>query len=224
MPAHPSSRMPSCLRQLGDASGSALLKAAVDLRKYLATVPDPRARRGIRYPLTALLTAAAAAVLAGAVSLTAIGELVADAPQRVLALLGFRLDPLTGLIRPPHATTVRLVRAAADSDALDRAIGNFLQPFGGGLLEGLGLGQGYRLRDKPGEQTLLQTGAASFEREGVYRGSHRSSGVLGVDAKPNSSLSKRQQPRSVTRTLTPHATGASIRKGRRPHGGISTLA
>ncbi|MDQ0809342.1 putative transposase YbfD/YdcC [Streptomyces sp. B3I7] len=74
-----------------------------------------------------MLTSAAAAVLAGAVSITAIGEWVADAPQRVLALLGFRPDPLTGLIRPPHATTVRLVLAAADGDALDRAIGDFLQ-------------------------------------------------------------------------------------------------
>jgi predicted transposase YbfD/YdcC len=90
-------------------------------------VPDPRARRGIRYPWTALLTASAAAVLAGATSITAIGEWVADAPQRVLALLGFRPDPLTGLIRPPHATTVRLVLTAADGDALDRAIGDFLQ-------------------------------------------------------------------------------------------------
>ncbi|MFJ9112598.1 ISAs1 family transposase [Streptomyces sp. NPDC102283] len=90
-------------------------------------MPDPWARRGIRYPWTALLTAAAAAVLAGAASVTAIGEWVADAPQRVLSLLGFRPDPLTGLIRPPHATTVRLVLAAADGDALDRAIGDFLQ-------------------------------------------------------------------------------------------------
>ncbi|NEA48014.1 ISAs1 family transposase [Streptomyces sp. SID10815] len=89
-------------------------------------MPDPRARRGIRYPWTALLTAAAA-VLAGAVSLTAIGEWVADAAQRVLARPGFRPDPLTGLVRPPHATTVRLVLAAADGDALDRAIGRFLQ-------------------------------------------------------------------------------------------------
>lgn len=126
MPAHPSSRMPSCLRQLGDASGPALLETATDLPSYLAAVPDPRARRGIRYPWTALLTAAAAAVLAGAASITAVGEWVADAPQRVLALLGFRPDPLTGLIRPPHATTIRLVLAAADGDALDRAIGDFL--------------------------------------------------------------------------------------------------
>jgi predicted transposase YbfD/YdcC len=119
--------MPSCLRQLGDTSGPVPLETAADLRTYLATVPDPRARRGIRYPWTALLTAAAAAVLAGAASITAIGEWVTDAPQGVLALLGFRPDPLTGSIRPPHATTIRLVLTAADGDALDRAIGGFLQ-------------------------------------------------------------------------------------------------
>ncbi|WP_432043256.1 transposase [Streptomyces cadmiisoli] len=45
----------------------------------------------------------------------------------LLALLGFRPDPLAGLFRPPHATTIRLVLAAADGDALDRAIGRFLQ-------------------------------------------------------------------------------------------------
>lgn len=127
MPAHLSFRMPSCLRQLGDASGPVPLETAADLRTYLATVPDPRARRGIRHPWTAMLTAAAAAVLAGAASITAIGEWVADAPQGVLALLGFRPDPLTGSIRPPHATTIRLVLAAADGDALDRALGAFLQ-------------------------------------------------------------------------------------------------
>jgi predicted transposase YbfD/YdcC len=119
--------MPVCLQRLGDASSSVPPETVADLRKYLASVPDPRSRRGIRHPWAALLTAAAAAVLAGAASVTAIGEWVADAPQRVLALLGFRPDPLTGFIRPPHATTIRLVLASADGDALDRAIGDFLQ-------------------------------------------------------------------------------------------------
>ncbi|MFJ8193808.1 transposase family protein [Streptomyces sp. NPDC096094] len=68
-------------------------------------MPWSGACRGIRHPWAALLTAAACAVLSGAASITAIGEWVADAPQRVLALLGLPPDPLTGLIRPPHATT-----------------------------------------------------------------------------------------------------------------------
>ncbi|MFE0633321.1 transposase family protein [Streptomyces sp. NPDC058864] len=110
--------MPSCLQQLGAPSGPIAPETVADLRTYLVEVPDPRARRGVRHSWTALLTAAAAAVLSGAASITAIGEWVADAPQRVLALLGFRPDPLTGLIRPPHSTTIRLVLAAADGDAL----------------------------------------------------------------------------------------------------------
>ncbi|WP_374103196.1 hypothetical protein ACGH52_38165 [Streptomyces sp. BBFR25] len=74
-----------------------------------------------------MLTAAACAVLSGAASTTAIGEWVADAPQRVLTLRGFLPDPLTGLIRPRHATTIRLVLAAAEGDALGQTIGHFLR-------------------------------------------------------------------------------------------------
>nr|WP_309052445.1 transposase family protein [Streptomyces sp.] len=50
-------------------------------------MPDPRARRGIRHPWTALLTAAASAVLASAASITAIGEWVTDWPCSVPALI-----------------------------------------------------------------------------------------------------------------------------------------
>jgi hypothetical protein len=81
----------------------------------------------VRYPVTALLAAAAAAVLAGAKSLVAIGEWVADAPQHVLAQLRFQTDRLTGVIRPPHAGTIRLVLLAVDGDVLDTAIGRYLQ-------------------------------------------------------------------------------------------------
>ncbi|MCY0939733.1 ISAs1 family transposase [Streptomyces sp. H34-S4] len=90
-------------------------------------MPDPRGRRGARYPAVALLATAAAAVLAGAKSLLAIGEWAADAPQQVLAGLGYRPDPLTGVIRPPHGATLRRLLARADGDALDSAIGQYLQ-------------------------------------------------------------------------------------------------
>jgi DDE_Tnp_1-associated len=43
------------------------------LLAYLAAVPDPRAARGRRHPLVAILTMAAAAVLASAHSMAAIG-------------------------------------------------------------------------------------------------------------------------------------------------------
>src|ERR671932_368056 len=54
-------------RPLHDGDGPRLLA-------YLATVPDPQAARGRRHPLSPSLGLAAAAVLAGARSMTAIAE------------------------------------------------------------------------------------------------------------------------------------------------------
>jgi predicted transposase YbfD/YdcC len=92
----------------------------------LAQLSDPRKRRGRRHALTAVLAVAVAAVLAGARSLTAIGEWAADAPEPVLAALGVRRDPLRGTYRPPGEATVRRVLARVDADALDRLIGRWL--------------------------------------------------------------------------------------------------
>ena len=82
---------------------------APHLLAYLATVPDPRAARGRRHPLVAILALAAAAVLAGARSIAAIAEWAADTPQPVRAALGARRDA-PGLFarpgrghHPPHA-------------------------------------------------------------------------------------------------------------------------
>jgi DDE_Tnp_1-associated len=66
------------------------------LLERLATIPDLRDHKGRRHALVSMLVLAAAAVLAGARSLTAIGEWAADAPQPILAALGVRRDPLAG--------------------------------------------------------------------------------------------------------------------------------
>jgi predicted transposase YbfD/YdcC len=95
---------------------------AADLRRVLARVPDPRNPRGVRHPAGCVLAIAAAAVLAGARSLAAIGEWAADAPQPVLAVLGAWYDPLRGRYRPPHAATVRRYLLRVDADALDTAV------------------------------------------------------------------------------------------------------
>ncbi|MFD7273903.1 hypothetical protein ACFWBS_51380 [Streptomyces mirabilis] len=57
----------------------------------------------------------------------AIGEWIADAPQAVLGVLGFPADPLTGLRPAPHAAAVRRLLERVDGDALDAAIGAYLQ-------------------------------------------------------------------------------------------------
>ncbi|WSQ56422.1 ISAs1 family transposase [Streptomyces sp. NBC_01217] len=74
-----------------------------------------------------LLCAAAAAVLAGARSLIAIGEWTTDAPPSVLADLGFPPDALTGIRAVPHPATIRRLLQRLDGDALDAAIGAYLR-------------------------------------------------------------------------------------------------
>jgi len=97
------------------------------LLTYLAALPDPRDRRGLRHDLVGVLAVAVCAVLAGAKSLAAIGEWAADAPPDVLLSLGIRAQPLTGVVRAPDEATVRRVLAGIDADALDAAVGAWLQ-------------------------------------------------------------------------------------------------
>ncbi|MEU3253025.1 ISAs1 family transposase [Streptomyces sp. NPDC006997] len=118
--------MPSALEHLAHAEAPVPLCDAVDLHRFLAGVPDPRDARGRRYPLAALLSAAAASVLAGARSLIAIGEWLADVPAWALRALGFPPDALTGTVPVPHPGTVRRLLARIDADLLDAAVGAFL--------------------------------------------------------------------------------------------------
>jgi predicted transposase YbfD/YdcC len=99
---------------------------AADLRTHLAGIPDPRDRRGVRHSIGSILALAAAAVVAGAQSFTAIGEWAADAPQPVLAALGARFDPRHNRYAPPDEATVRRVAGRIDGDLLDDVISNWL--------------------------------------------------------------------------------------------------
>jgi hypothetical protein len=74
----------------------------LDLRFYLGMVPDPRGRRGRRHPLTAVLALACAAMLTGAVSISAMARWVTGAGQSVLAAAGGRRDRRTGDLVPPQ--------------------------------------------------------------------------------------------------------------------------
>ncbi|WP_377271600.1 ISAs1 family transposase [Peterkaempfera sp. SMS 1(5)a] len=96
------------------------------LLERLAEVPDPRDPRGVRHALAAVLALTACAVLAGATSLLAVGEWIADAPAHVLERLDIRPDPLQPWWALPSETTVRRLLARVDGDALDRAVGRWL--------------------------------------------------------------------------------------------------
>ncbi|MEW2496889.1 transposase family protein [Streptomyces nodosus] len=115
--------MPAALDQLTRASAPVPLTDAVALSGFLDLVPDPRGVRGRRYRLSALVAAAAASVLAGARSLTAITEWIGDVPAWAWRVLGFPTDPLSGTVSVPHPHTLRCLLVKLDGDAPDRAIG-----------------------------------------------------------------------------------------------------
>ncbi|MCY0932224.1 ISAs1 family transposase [Streptomyces sp. H27-H1] len=125
VPASASSLICPVLDQLGDHVGVGPGEVP-GLLERLAQVPDPRDPRGVRYPLATLLGLAACAVLAGAKSLLAVGEWVAEAPPAVLEKLGARVDPLIPERSWPVETTIRRLLARVDGDALDRAVGAWL--------------------------------------------------------------------------------------------------
>jgi predicted transposase YbfD/YdcC len=89
------------------------------LLDLLAQVPDPRKRRGRRYPLAGLLAVGIAAVIAGSKSFAAIGQWAADAGPEVLAALGAACGPA-------EESTFRRVFALVSADVLDRVLGAWL--------------------------------------------------------------------------------------------------
>jgi len=128
VPALSSSPISAALEQLDLPAGDRALLAGQcpSLLEYLQQVPDPRDPRGVRHSLTSLLLAAVAAVLAGAQSLAAVGEWVAEAPPQVLAALGIRHDPLARRFEPPDEATIRRVLEAVDADTFGAAVGAWL--------------------------------------------------------------------------------------------------
>lgn len=108
MPAPSSSPIHPVLAHLAAAADIDRL-AGASVLAALAKVPDPRARRGVRHQVGAILALAACAVLAGCRSFTAIGEWIADTSDHVLAAL-----QVSG--RPPCESTIRRTLRRLDGD------------------------------------------------------------------------------------------------------------
>ena len=124
MPACPSSPIDLLSARVGatsdrvsdaDASREADAQAPTDLVAALATVPDPRARRGIRHRLVTVLALAVCAVLAGARSYVAIAEWAHDLPLGVRIRLGLTVARAT-----PSESAIRRILQKVDPEALDR--------------------------------------------------------------------------------------------------------
>ncbi|WP_234326925.1 ISAs1 family transposase [Streptomyces sp. NRRL S-337] len=96
-----------------------------DLRPYFDSVPDPRARRGRWYSLTAILLVCACAVVSGARSIEELAEWGQRASSALLTVIGIRRH-LPGWRHAPSPATIGRVLAAVDGDALDRAVGAYL--------------------------------------------------------------------------------------------------
>lgn len=125
MPADASSLIPPALDQLRE-NPQVGPEEVPGLLERLAEVPDPRDPCGVRHRLTVVLALTACAVLAGATSLLAVGEWIADAPGYVLEQVGADPDPLVPRRVLPAETTVRRLLARIDGDALDVAVGSWL--------------------------------------------------------------------------------------------------
>src|SRR5215469_9385489 len=119
MPAAPASVTDPAIGQLL-AAAQALDEERARLLPVVAAVPDPRARRGVRHRLTAILGLAVCAVLAGARSFTAIAEWAADTDQGTRDALG-----ITGVV--PCESTFRRTLQQLDADALDKVAGAWAQ-------------------------------------------------------------------------------------------------
>jgi predicted transposase YbfD/YdcC len=125
VPADASSLIPHALDQLREHHPAAPGEVP-SLLEQLAQVPDPRDPRGVRHALVVVLALTACAVLAGATSLLAVGEWIADAPGQLLEQVGAGIDPVLPHRSWPAETTVRRLLARLDADALDRAVGRWL--------------------------------------------------------------------------------------------------
>jgi hypothetical protein len=96
--------------------------SGLSLMEALASVPDPRQPRGLRHPLTAILSLTVVATLAGMKSLEAIAQFGRDRGQALAFALGFRRG------KTPAKSTLSETFRLLDVTAFEEAIRRWLQP------------------------------------------------------------------------------------------------
>ncbi len=91
------------------------------LLAHLARIPDPRSPHGQRFPLTALLAAACAAILCGARSFAAIAQWGRSQDLGLMHRLGFYR-------RPPTQGAYRYLFLRLDAETLEAVLGGWIAP------------------------------------------------------------------------------------------------
>jgi len=89
------------------------------LIERIGGITDPRDPRGVRHDFASTLVCIACATLAGNKSLVALSEWCDSSSQEVLARLGARISPSSGLRIPPSYATIRRAAMAVDANELD---------------------------------------------------------------------------------------------------------
>jgi DDE_Tnp_1-associated/Transposase DDE domain len=110
--------MPSCVESY-PLEGFAM--AGPSLVELLATIPDPRKPRGRIHPLTAVLSLAVVAMLAGMKSLEAIAQFGRDHGAALAFALGFRRK------KTPAKSTLSEIFRAIDVEAFEAALCAWMQ-------------------------------------------------------------------------------------------------
>lgn len=94
--------------------------APLPLIEVLAKIPDPRRRRGIRHPLSAILSLTVLAMLTGVKSLTAISQFGRDKGPLLAHALGFRRG------KTPSTSTFSEIFRVLDINAFETALSNWI--------------------------------------------------------------------------------------------------
>jgi hypothetical protein len=105
-------------------------KEIASLMQVLKAIPDPRKRRGIRYPKTSLLAILVVAVLSGVRSVEGIAQWARECTQDELARLGIRRNRRTGRLHAPSEPALRRFVQRIDADAVDRHLSQWLERLG----------------------------------------------------------------------------------------------
>jgi hypothetical protein len=96
------------------------MSAPVDLLGVLASVPDPRDKRGVRHPLSAVLCLTVLAMLTGSKSYTAIAQFGRDKGFGLAHALGFRRG------KTPTKSTLSALFRAIDVVAFEAALSRWI--------------------------------------------------------------------------------------------------